>query len=67
MSFENPNAFLPRDLLDSDDEVTQDNNAMEACIGNILDDDENSNAQTADNSSASGNNSSSENSSIFSV
>tara|TARA_B110000285_G_scaffold215575_1_gene262070 strand:+ start:325 stop:480 length:156 start_codon:yes stop_codon:yes gene_type:complete len=51
MSFQSPNAYLPSDLLDSDDEVTN----MEACIGNILDEEE---APTADNSSNSGNNSS---------
>jgi hypothetical protein len=63
MSFQSPNAYLPSDLLDSDDEVTN----MKACIGNVLDEEEE--APTADNSSNSGNNSSSENNSgsIFSV
>jgi hypothetical protein len=67
MSFQTPNAYLPSDLLDSDDEVAQDTLSMEkTCLGDVLNDmDE---ARTADNSSNSGNNSSSENSSsIFSI
>jgi len=65
MSFQTPNAYLPKDLLDSDDDVAQDTVGMENyCLGNILDDEEDK--LTADSSSA-GNVSTSENSSIFSV
>ena len=64
MSFETPNAYLPSDLLDSDDEVAENSLGMKNYIvNNILDDDD---QPTADNSS-NGNNSSTENSSIFSV
>jgi len=39
MSFQNLNAYLPKDLLDSDDDVAQDTLGMEAYIvKNILDD-----------------------------
>lgn len=57
MSFNIPTAYLPSDLLDSDDDVTQDTLGMEAYIlNNILDDDDDT-PSTSENSPNSGNNS----------
>jgi len=65
MSFQSLDAYLPKDLLDSDDDVAQDTHSKNNSFSKIYDDlDE---AKTADNSSNSGNNSSSEMCSIFSV
>ena len=61
MSFQSPDAYLPKDLLDSDDDIAQEKTYI---INNILDDDD---MKTADNSSNSGNSSSPNTSSIFSV
>ena len=65
MSFQTPDAYLPKDLLDSDDDVAQDTLGMKSyIINNILDDDDD-NLKTADNSSNSGNNSGSDANSLF--
>jgi len=65
MSFQNEGAFLPSDLLDSDDEVApQTTKTQNNSFSKLYDD--MSEAKTADNSS-NGANSSSEMSSIFSV
>lgn len=66
MSFQEPNAYLPKDLLDSDDDVALEAASPQTSIlNNILEGGDEQ--RTADNSSC-GNNSSSENStSIFSV
>ena len=59
MSFQSPDAYLPKDLLDSDDDVAQDTLGMKSyIINNILDDSDEE--KTADNSANSGNNSGSE-------
>ena len=56
MSFQSPNAYLPKDLLDSDDDVAADTLGMKSyIINNILDDSDEE--KTADNSANSGNNS----------
>ena len=67
MSFNTPQAYLPSDLLDSDDDVAQDTLGMKAYIlNNILDDDEEKTADSSPNVS-NGNISGTECSSIFSV
>ena len=51
MSFNTPTAYLPSNLLDSDDDVAQDTLGMEAYIlNNILDDEDSNTPSTAENS-----------------